>query len=106
MIETWRYGDVTNRKRWILVGFLKDVCHEYGRDFSFPLPSHDESNVPCAMHVAVPDSDVPESYTGGISSLILISYPTMTLNLVSFICLLRQDQVWDGLGGPQPCIVG
>ena len=62
VIDTWRYGDVTNRKRWILVGFLKDVCHEYGRDFSFPLPSHDESNAPCAMHVAVPDSDVPESY--------------------------------------------
>ena len=62
VIETWRYGDVTNRKRWIMVGFLKDVCGVHGRDFCFPFPSHDKSNAPCAMHIAVPDSHVPDEY--------------------------------------------
>ena len=62
VVETWRYGDVTNRKRWILIGFLKDVCGEHGRSFCFPMPSHDESNAPCAMHIAVPDAHVPDEY--------------------------------------------
>ena len=62
VIETWRFGDVTNRKRWILVGFLRETCGKHGRNFSFPMPSHDESNAPCAMHIAVPDELVPDEY--------------------------------------------
>ena len=54
--------DVTNRKRWIMVGFLKETCKEHGRDFCFPDPSHDESNAPCGLHVAVPDANVPDEY--------------------------------------------
>ena len=51
-IETWRYGDVTNRKRFIIVGFLTEVVGEYAKEFSFPSGMYDENHAPCALHVA------------------------------------------------------
>ena len=61
--QVWRYGDVINRERWVLVGFLKTMgVHAQG--FEFPTPIFDESSVdfPKARDNAVPDECVPPIY--------------------------------------------
>ena len=61
--QVWRYGDVNNRERWVLVGFLNNMgVHAQG--FEFPEPIFDESSVdfPKARDCAVPDECVPAVY--------------------------------------------
>ena len=62
IIETWRHGDVTNRKRYIIVGFLTGVVGEHAMEFAFPSGMYDEYKAPCALHISVPDDEVPYEY--------------------------------------------
>ena len=61
LIQMWRHGDPTSRRRLIIVG-LHSSLGEHANNFTFPEPVFDESNAPCAMHIAVPDEVVPDKY--------------------------------------------
>ena len=61
ILQMWRFGDPSNRKRLFLIGFdkrLGQAAHEY----LWPKPSYDEESVPIARMIAVDDGDVPEQY--------------------------------------------
>ena len=61
LIEMWRFGDPSNRKRLFIVGFdlrLGQVAHE----FKWPKPSFFEAKVPIGRVIAVEDDEVPDSY--------------------------------------------
>jgi site-specific DNA-cytosine methylase len=61
LIEMWRFGDPSNRKRLFIVGFdlrLGQVAH----DFKWPKPSFYEDNVPVGRVIAVNDDEVPKAY--------------------------------------------
>ena len=57
VIECWRYGDVSNRKRLFIIGInkrLSDKAHL----FKMPEPAYDEARAPQAWMLADKDSDV------------------------------------------------
>jgi site-specific DNA-cytosine methylase len=61
LMEMWRYGDPSNRKRLFIVGFdsrLGQIAH----DFKWPKPSFFEDRVPVGRVIAVSDDEVPEAY--------------------------------------------
>ena len=61
--QVWRYGDVNNRERWVLVGFLNNMG-VHAQEFKFPEQIFNESSVdfPIARDLAVPDECVPAIY--------------------------------------------
>ena len=61
LIQLWRYGDPTSRRRMFIVGFHKSLG-EHANEFSFPEPLFDEFHAPCAAHIAVPDAEVSDEY--------------------------------------------
>ena len=61
LIQLWRHGDPTSRRRMFIVGFHKSLG-EHASQFTFPEPLFDEFHAPIAAHIAVPDSEVPDEY--------------------------------------------
>jgi site-specific DNA-cytosine methylase len=61
MIEVWRFGDPSNRKRLFIVGVDKRLG-QVSHDFHWPKPSFDGERVPTARTIAVKDSEIPDSY--------------------------------------------
>lgn len=62
VLEVWRFGDNSNRKRLIIVG-----CHKrfgnLAKEYEWPIPTFSESTrAPQAWHCAVKDSQVPTEY--------------------------------------------
>lgn len=62
IVQMWRYGDPSNRQRFIIVGFHKHKVGDIGKEFVFPRYEFDEDNAPIARDTAVPDVDVPDEY--------------------------------------------
>jgi DNA (cytosine-5)-methyltransferase 1 len=61
LIEVWRFGDPSNRKRIFIVGIDKRLG-QLAHEFQWPKPSFFETTVPVGRVIAVSDSEVPESY--------------------------------------------
>jgi len=61
IIQVWRHGDPSNRKRLFIVGCDKELG-QAAYEFRWPKPSFDENTVPIARMIAVEDADVPEEY--------------------------------------------
>ena len=61
-LETWKYGDGTNRKRMFIVCFHKDRCGPDAAHFEFPSNVCMEGYYPIAADYAIPDEHVPEAY--------------------------------------------
>ena len=61
ILDVWKYGDVSSRRRLIIVGFIKQLQGACDM-FEFPAASYDEQHCHCARDVAVDDEDVPEKY--------------------------------------------
>ena len=60
-LAVWRYGDPSNRKRIFMVGVLRELG-QAAYEFQFPRSDFDESNVPTARTIAVPDAEVKPRY--------------------------------------------
>ena len=61
LIAVWKHGDPSNRRRLFMVGFHKELG-QAAHCFTWPVESHTECGVPVARMIAIPDSEVPESY--------------------------------------------
>jgi len=61
VVQVWRYGDPSNRKRLFIVGFDKKLG-QAAHEFKWPKPSFNEENVPISRMIAVRDTEVPEQY--------------------------------------------
>ena len=58
VVECWRYGDATARKRLFIIGVRNDL----NVTWTWPDPTHDESWYLTARDIAVPDSEVHPYY--------------------------------------------
>ena len=61
-LETWKYGDGTNRKRMFIVCFHREKCGPDAAHYEFPPTVCMEGYYPIAADYAVPDEHVPEAY--------------------------------------------
>jgi site-specific DNA-cytosine methylase len=61
LIEVWRFGDPSNRKRLFIAGIDKRLS-QLAHEFQWPKPSFFETMVPVGRVIAVGDSEVPKSY--------------------------------------------
>ena len=61
ILEVWTYGDVSSRRRMMVVGFIKQLQGASDM-FEFPEGEYDEGHSHCARDVAVSDDDVPKQY--------------------------------------------
>ena len=76
LIQLWRHGDPTSRRRMFIVGFHKSLG-EHANEFSFPEPLFDEFHAPCAAHIAVPDAEVSDI---GLNKVLMsICYHTVVI---------------------------
>ena len=60
-VPVWAYGDVSHRKRFIIVAINKRLGAA-GRTYQFPSAIYNQQYYPTAADVAVPDSEVPPGY--------------------------------------------
>jgi site-specific DNA-cytosine methylase len=79
LIEMWRFGDPSNRKRLFIVGVDKRLG-QTAHEFQWPKPSFDDTTVPISRTIAVKDCEVPDSYWRHDS-----------------VC---EQEVWDNCGRP------
>ena len=61
VIRMWTHGDVSNRKRLIMVLFNKQLG-KLGSKYKFPIGKYNHRYYPTAADVAIPDDAVPEEY--------------------------------------------
>ena len=61
IVEVWDYGDVSCRRRLIIVGFSKQLG-SVAEMFEFPAAQYDNNHWHCARDVAIGDDKVPEQY--------------------------------------------
>ena len=61
LIQVWRHGDPSNRKRLFMVGLHRQLG-QAAYEFNFPRGSYNEDRVPIALCIAVPDNQVPKGY--------------------------------------------
>jgi hypothetical protein len=61
VIRMWTHGDVSNRKRLIMVLFNKQLG-KMGSKYKFPIGKYNHRYYPTAADVAIPDDAVPEEY--------------------------------------------
>ena len=61
VIQMWKNGDPSSRRRLFIVGMHKSLG-KHAKEFQFPKPTYDHSNPPRAIHIAVPDDEVPNEY--------------------------------------------
>ena len=61
VIQMWKNGDPSSRRRLFIVGMHKSLG-KHAKEFSFPKPAYNHSNAPRAIHIAVPDNEVPNEY--------------------------------------------
>jgi site-specific DNA-cytosine methylase len=60
-VPVWAYGDVSHRKRFIIVAINKRLGAA-GRSYQFPAAIYNQQYYPTAADVAVPDKEVPDGY--------------------------------------------
>ena len=60
-VPVWAYGDVSHRKRFIIVAINKRLGAA-GRSYQFPAAIYNQQYCPTAADVAVPDKEVPDGY--------------------------------------------
>ena len=60
VIDCWKYGDPTARKRLFIVGIREDIARQL--NWSWPSPKFDNNVYPTARDIAVDDDMVPEPY--------------------------------------------
>ena len=61
IIPVWKYGDVSYRKRLIIIIFNRQLGPA-GAKYQFPAGKFNSKHYPTAADIAVPDSDVPTEY--------------------------------------------
>ena len=60
VLDCWRYGDPTSRRRLMIVGGARDIVQ--AEWYQWPEPICDETWYPTARDVAIPDNEVPSQY--------------------------------------------
>jgi site-specific DNA-cytosine methylase len=61
IVEVWRHGDVSSRRRLIIIGFSEQLG-SVANMFEFPAAEFDSEHWHCARDVAVDDDDVSAEY--------------------------------------------